>query len=83
MIPIVYAWIYYRIREKNNGVYIELRRLKDIIAYSIRGSIPHFFQKEIMKDMCEMGLIQRIDQFKYKVLSNNCDKKVKKIMDYF
>lgn len=80
-IPIVYAFIYKRIKDKNKKV-VGTHDLKEIIARILAkaGGIPKCFTYDIIQDMEYFQLLRRIDHTKYQILQNKCEKKLKKFI---
>jgi len=80
-VPLVYAFFYKKIKEKNRSHIIRTSFLKECIGrIVVRAQIPRYFIYDIIKDMQKMQLIQRIDHTKYEILDNNCEKKLKKFI---
>ncbi len=77
--PIIYAFIYSKIKERNRGGIIRTHDLKSIIllAYKL---VPKCFCYDVIKDMEDMNLIKRINHMKYQILKNNCERRLKKFI---
>lgn len=76
-VPIVYSFLYYRIRNNCNGI-IDIFTLREIVARNLirNGGIPRILINEIIKDMSKFKLIERMNRSNYKILDNDCYKRM-------
>jgi len=85
-VPIVYAFIYKRLKEKNSGIIVRTRFLKEcimrILCWSPKNhhGIPRVFIHDIIKDMENHSLIKRLNYGKYQILKNNCENQINKFV---
>jgi len=79
-IPIVYAFIYKKLKERNRGNIVRTSFLKGVVCYIIdnRHGIPKSYCYDIIKDMEDLGLIKRINHKNYQILRSDCEKRLKK-----
>lgn len=85
-IPIIYVYLYSKIKEKNKGDLIRTKHLKSILQNSIimkeglggdRKGIPKIYIYEIISDMRDFCLLKRLNHKQFKILKSNCEKKLK------
>lgn len=81
-IPATHLWIYKKIKEKHGIRIIRTCDIIEIIRRTIY-QIPKRFDYIVLDEMCEYGLLQKIDRLKCRVLSSDCDKQLKKIENYY
>jgi len=81
-IPATHLWVYKKIKEKHGLGLVKTQDVIEIIRRSIR-QMPKRFDYIVLDEMCEYKLLQKIDRIKCRVLSTDCDAKLKKIEDYF
>lgn len=84
-IGIVYAFIYLKVKDSSKITIININPLKEIISRTIirSGGIPRFMVREIIEEMIGLGLLERMNKYDYKILENDCYKKVKQKLAYF
>lgn len=85
-IPYLQAWIYYKIKEKNKGIFININYLKEIIARTInlKGGFPKFMDKYVIDDLINLRLIKRRNYDSFRILNNERYlKKIKKIISIY
>lgn len=84
-VPILHSFIFFKIKENNSGIFININLLKQIIARTInlKGGIPKFLDKYIIEDLIKLKLIKRLNYNTYKILNNNCLKEIKKIVSLY
>lgn len=84
-VPILHSFIFFKIKENNSGIFINIHLLKQIIARTInlKGGIPKFLDKYIIEDLIKLKLIKRLNYNTYKILNNNCLKEIKKIVSLY
>ena len=80
-IPIVYAYIYMRIKEDAKGNIIDYRTLKEKISRLIicstgelggnRKGIPKNYLPDIIQDMIDLALIKKICRLRFQLLNVN------------
>jgi hypothetical protein len=82
-----YAYIYKKIKEATRGNIIRHSILKEVLVSVLickegRGGntkgMPKIYLYEIINDLIYWKLIERIDHTKYKILTSNCEKSLKK-----
>ena len=81
------AYVYSKIKTRAKGTIISVSDLKEILCRSIicrssnggnmRG-IPSCFLWNVVKDLEQMGLLERLDHTKYRILHSSCDKQLRK-----
>lgn len=85
-IPIIYVYIYSKIKEKNKGNIVSTKYLKEVIKRIMicgdgyggnRKGIPKCYLYDIINDLRELTLIQRINHSQYRILTNPCEKKLR------
>jgi len=83
-IPIVYAYVYKKIREKSRTNVIRARLLKQCVVNALcwnrhkHSGVPRCLAYEIIKEMEDFDLIRRLDHTKFRILRSNCESKLKK-----
>lgn len=83
-IPHIYAYIYYKLKERNPSSYVSASNMNFILHNTIRHSIPSYLAKYVIEDMIKLGLIKRINYNRtYKILNNKCYEKIKKIVVFY
>jgi len=84
-VPIVYTFIYMKVKDKSRTSVIHIDYLKEIIGRTIirRGGIPRFMVKYVINDLISMGLIERLAYNQFKIRESSCDKKVKQLMSSY
>ena len=84
-IPILYAFIYVRLINKNKTSLINQRYLKEILRRIVirKGGIPNFMIKYLIEDMIGFGLIERLNCNSYRILENDCKKKIQRIISFY
>ena len=78
-IPIVYVWIYRAVKRRAKGNLISTSVLKEWVKRTVikNGGIPRILVYDIIKDMCNMNLIERIHNKRYKILPSKCEIRLK------
>lgn len=88
-VPIIYAYVYSKLKENNYGNIVRTDSLKSILVQCVvrrkaRGTtnkgIPFTYIYDIISDMEYFCLIKRIDKQRYKILSSKCEKKLNKFI---
>ena len=86
-IPVIYAFIYMRLKEKLKGDNVMKRkdiraRIAKTIGWSVdyRKGIPKSMFYAIMEDMVSMRLIKKLNNYRYRILTSNCDKKIRQFI---
>jgi len=84
-IPIVYAYLYMKIKESNKTEIININPLRERVCRIIhkKSGIPKFLVKDMIEELIEMGLIKRLNFNTYKIIENKCYKKIKQKEFYF
>jgi len=85
-IPIIYSYIYYRLKKDLRISMINLSYLKEIIGRCVvrrRGGFPRMFIKYVISDLVNMDLLKKINYNTYEVLENDCDKKIKRMYPFY
>ncbi len=84
-IPIIYAYLYLKVRQKSQVSIIDRQKLKEILRRTIlkKGGFPRFMIKYIIEEMKELELLQQINRGSYRILESNCEKKIKSLINYF
>ena len=84
-IPIIYAYVYFRLKKKLNTNYVCIKEIKEEVGRILirKGGFPQFLVKYIVKDLERLGIIERINFKDYKLINNDCDKKIKQLLTYF
>jgi predicted transcriptional regulator len=84
-IPIVYAFVYYRIRKHSKTEHITLKTLKEAIGRGLvrHAGFPRMFIKYVIKDLVYFGLLEKENKSLYKILDSDCDKKIKNLFPFF
>lgn len=79
-VPIVYAFIYAKLKKRNRGNIVRTFFLKDVVCRVIsnRHGVPKSYCYDIIEDMQELGLIKRINHKTYQILESSCEKRLKK-----
>lgn len=78
-IPVVYAFIYTRIKKNTKTNFIHVTYLKEQIWRCLKenGGIPRYYNMDIIEDFIKLGLIERISHNgSYKILDSECSKKI-------
>ena len=70
--PYIYIFLYTKIKERHKSPYIKPRKLLGILRTLIR--IPNSLYYPILYQMEEYGLIERVNQQKYKILDSEHEK---------
>lgn len=80
-IPIIYSYIYYRLKKDRKIFYIEKKKLKEVIARILvrKGGLPKILIKYIIKDLVNLNLLEEINNHSYKINDSNCDKEIRKL----
>jgi hypothetical protein len=79
-VPKVYAYVYVKLKEKNKGSIVRTSDLKGVIERYLCWNkknpwgLPRSLVYDIIKDMEYWKLIIRIDQRKYEILRNPCER---------
>ena len=81
-IPATHLWIYKRVKEKHGIRIVRNLDVVETIRRTVR-QIPKRFGYIVLDEMCDYGLIEKIDRLKCRVLNNDCDEKLKMIEDYY
>lgn len=86
-VPIIYTYLYYHLKKRNNCDRISLEILKSVIIRhficsrhkggNMKG-IPNIYIYDIIKELEEMNLIKKLNQRKFQILKSNCTKKLRK-----
>ena len=81
-IPIIYAYLYYKLKKSTRTDYIRVADIKAISARIIikKGGFPRFLIKYIVEDLIKLKLLERENMRNYKLLPSDCDKKLKQLM---
>lgn len=85
-VPVIYAFIYAKIKEKNRGLVVRTCFLKEIIGRIIcwseksHSGVPRIYIHNIIKDMENLQLLKRVNHIKYQILQHNCEKRLKKFI---
>jgi hypothetical protein len=80
-VPVYYANIYLKIREKNKGGYISKTYLKEIVGRVICHPLLSSFKKEVINDLISLGLIEKINLNTFRIIDKHCEERVKKIYE--
>ena len=80
--PIIYTYIYMKLKENSRTSIINVYPLKETIARVIirKGGLPKFMVKYVVDDLIVLGLLERLSKENYKILESNCDKRVKQLV---
>jgi len=83
-VPIIYAYIHFKIKNKYPGISIvgasDLKSIIGMVATRV-GFVPHFLYKEVIDELVEWELFERINNFSYKLLKNPLENRIKKIVE--
>jgi len=86
-VPIVYVYLYHKLKERNNGWIVKTPILKEILKRYIicgdhhggsRKGLPREYIYDVIKDMEKLELIKKINLQRYEILKHKCEKKLKK-----
>ena len=87
-IPVIYIYLYDKIKKRNYGNKISLIILKSVIIRHFicskggdggsKKGIPNIYIYDIIKELEDMNLIKKLNQRKFKILKSNCVKKLRK-----
>lgn len=70
MRSIVHIYLYGMLkREANGSTIIHISRIHPIVKWAIR--LPKKYQTEIVKELCDCGLLRKLDRDNYELLSCN------------
>lgn len=84
---IVLIYLYQKIKQVNRGDIIKTGRLKDIIGRMFlcskgyggeRKGIPRVYVYELIQDMINAALLERVSHAEYRILKSNCEKRLRK-----
>jgi hypothetical protein len=76
-IPIIYLFVYKKIKERNRGKTIKISDLRTIIKTNFREAkrlIPSFIFYPFLEEMEKFQLIKKVNRDNYEILPNNCPK---------
>lgn len=87
-VPMLYIFCYRKIKDECKGNIVGTPELKAIIKRFVRKLemprtnnaakvVPKDYIYNIIKDMGEMELLERIDHTKFRILQSKCEKKLK------
>jgi hypothetical protein len=89
-IPIIYVFIYNKIKERNKGKpvipnYLLKETVKRIAICNEghggnRKGIPKCFYYNIIQDLIQLNLLRKIDRSKYEILRNNCENRLRQFI---
>lgn len=66
--PIVYRYVYGLLkREVGNGNLIHISKIHSIVKWVIR--FPRRYQREVIADLIDCGLLKRLDRDNYEILT--------------
>ena len=87
-IPVIYIYLYNKIKKRNYGDKISLEILKQVIVRHFicskggdggsKKGVPSVYIHDIIKELGEMNLIKKLNQRKFQILKSNCTKKLRK-----
>ena len=87
-IPIIYIYLYFKIKKRNYDNKISLEVLKSVITRHFicskggdggsKKGIPSAYIYDIIKELEDMNLIKKLNQRKFQILKSNCEKKLRK-----
>lgn len=87
-IPIIYIYLYSKIKKRNYCDIISLEILKSIITRHFicskggdggsKKGIPNIYIYDIIKELESMKLVKKLNQRKFQILKSNCEKKLRK-----
>ena len=83
-IPLIYLWIYKKMVDrfgKQNQI-IVVTQLVEIMRRTVY-QVPNKYNYFIMKEMIDYGLIEKVNQQKYKLLASEADSKLRVLDNYF
>ena len=83
-IPSVHLWIYKKMRETYGLRIVRTILLIQLIRRTIyQPRTPKKLDYLLLNEMCEYGLLEKIDRLKCRILYKNCDAKLRKLEEYF
>jgi len=81
-IPILYAYIYRNLKEKNEGNILEMNRAIFIMKRILRKA-PKIIYREICEELIQFQLLKKINRDNYIILNNpSCEKQIERLRDY-
>lgn len=82
-IPIIYSYLYSKIKKSTNTSVIFQDKLKELIGRTMvrKGGLPRFIIKYIIEDLIYFEIIKRVDCRTYNILDSNCDKRLRILLD--
>lgn len=83
-VPFLYLYVFKLMTEKL-GMEDQITTTKELLEFWHRNiyNVPRKYDIHILHEMCEMGLLERINSQKYWFYGDRCSNKLKKLRDNF
>jgi hypothetical protein len=83
-IPIVYKYIFYKIKKDNKTQSVDYGKMKEIASRLLvkRGGFPKYMVKYVIRDFVYLGLVTKINSAIYKLEDHNFEKEIKCLLSF-
>lgn len=84
-IPIVYAFVYYKLKENTRTEHLTKEYIKEVIARVLvrHAGFPKIFIKYVIDDLVRMNLLERVNNHYYILKKDDCYKNISKMFPFY
>jgi len=84
-IPILYAYLHLKIKEKNKTNFTNTKYLKEVIRRVVvrGGGYPRFIIKHLIEELIELDLLERVNSNSYKIKESSCDNRIRLLINSY